>query len=212
MFPPKNSKGAQDMDITYQTNILGPFLLAKLLLPVLKETAASESKSTIRVSWAGSLAVVLGSPTGGVEFTADGKDLKHGLTSPQTAYGTSKASNYLLAHAFGKMSGDTDGVLHNSYNPGNLETELQRHAKEAFGKFLNSLLGLLLYPAVFGAYTELYAGLSKDLNIEKDQGAYIVPWGRTWSVRKDLEAEVAKSDGNDKKLYEWCDMITKQYQ
>ncbi len=201
------------MDVTYQTNILGPFLLAKLLLPTLKKTAASEPKSAVRVSWAGSLAVILQSPTGGVEFTADGKDLKHGLTSPTTAYGVSKAGNYFLAHAFGKLSGDTDGVLHNSYNPGNLETELQRHAKVAFGELLTRIMAtLMLYPAVFGAYTELYAGLSKDLDIEKDQGGYIVPWGRKWSVRRDLETEVAKQDGNDVKLYEWCDMVTKQYQ
>ena len=201
------------MDVTYQTNILGPFLLTKLLLPILKKTAASEPKSTVRVSWAGSLAVILQSPTGGVEFTSDGKDLRHGLTDPPTAYGVSKASNYFLGHAFGKGSGDADGVVHNSYNPGNLASELQRHAGAAYGKVAMWIMTtFLLYPAVFGAYTELYAGLSQDLDIEKDQGAYIVPWGRKWSVRHDLEAEVAKQDGNDVKLYEWCDMVTKQYQ
>ena len=212
MVPPKGSKGAQGMDITYQTNIVGPFLLTKLLLPVLKSTAASEPKSSVRVSWAGSLAVVLMSPKQGVQYTADGTDLEFGLVDPQKAYGTSKAANYYLGSAFGKLSGNTDGILHNSYNPGNLETELQRHTDDQYPAIAQWLLRRLLYPAVFGAYTELYAGLSKDLDVGKDQGAYIVPWGRKWGTRADLEAEVAKEKGADLKLYEWCDGVTKQYQ
>jgi retinol dehydrogenase 12 len=67
-----------------------------------------------------------------------------------------------------------------------------------------------LYPPLFGAYTELYSGLSKDLTIEKDQGGYFVPWGRKSGVRKDIEAE-RKEGGNASKLYEWCDQVTKEY-
>jgi retinol dehydrogenase 12 len=111
MVPPKGSKGAQGMDLQYQTNILGPFLLAKLLQPLLQKTAESEPKGSVRVSWAGSLAVVLQSPAGGVQFTQDGKDLAE--FGPPTAYGVTKASNYLLASEFGKRSGTSDGVLHN---------------------------------------------------------------------------------------------------
>jgi hypothetical protein len=36
----------------------------------------------------------------------------------------------------------------------------------------------LLHEAKFGAYTELYAGLSSEITLEKN-GAYIIPWGRT---------------------------------
>ena len=63
---------------------------------------------------------------------------------------------------------------------------------------------------MFGAYTELYAGLSKDLTIEKDQGAYIVPWGRKWSVRKDIDAELGEG-GKAEMLWDWCERVTKQY-
>ena len=69
---------------------------------------------------------------------------------------------------------------------------------------------MLLYPAVFGAYTELYCGLSKDLTIEKDQGVYVVPWGRRWSVRSDIDAE-KKDGGKAAKLYDWCEEVTKKY-
>ena len=111
MVPPKGSKGAQGYELQYQTNILGPFLLMRLLEPILKKTAESEARGVVRVSWAGSLAVVLQSPAGGVTFTQDGGDLfEYG---PPTAYGVTKASNYLLAHEFAKRSGRTDGVLHN---------------------------------------------------------------------------------------------------
>ena len=98
-----------------------------------------------------------------------------------------------------------------SYNPGNLASDLQRHADEAYGKFATTVMhSLLLYPPVFGAYTELFCGLSKDLTVEKDQGVYIVPWGREWSVRKDIQAET-KDGGKAAKLYDWCEEVTKKY-
>ena len=111
MVPPKGSRGAQGMDLQYQTNILGPFLLMKLLQPILKKTAQSEPRGSVRVSWAGSLAAVLQSPPGGVTFTQDGKDLKE--YAPPPAYGVTKAANYLLGAEFGKRSGTADGILHN---------------------------------------------------------------------------------------------------
>lgn len=69
---------------------------------------------------------------------------------------------------------------------------------------------VLLYPAIYGAYTELYAGLSQDLTIN-DQGVYIVPWGRRAGVKKDVQVEVEKEGGNADKLYDWCDRVTREY-
>ena len=65
----------------------------------------------------------------------------------------------------------------------------------------------MLYKPVFGAYTELYAGFSPDLTIEKTQGAYIWPWGRVGSVKGEIVAE-CKSGGKSEKLYEWCERET----
>ena len=115
MVPPKGSKGAQGMDLTYQTNILGPFLFTKLLMPILKKTADKEPKGTVRVSWAGSLAVDMASPKGGAVWTKnkDGEEMLDDKGDNQFAYGTSKAGNYFLAQEFGKRFGDRDGVLHN---------------------------------------------------------------------------------------------------
>ena len=114
MDPPKNSRGAQGHELQYATNILGPFLLTKLLLPILKSTAAlpDTPKDSVRVSWAGSLGVVALSPRpGGLKFKPDG-DLDDSIGSPP-AYGTSKTANVFFGVEFARRSGNEDGVLHN---------------------------------------------------------------------------------------------------
>ncbi|ETI25340.1 hypothetical protein G647_02112 [Cladophialophora carrionii CBS 160.54] len=214
MVPPKGSKGSQGMDLTYQTNILGPFLFTKLLLPILKRTAEQEPQGTVRVSWAGSLAVELQSPKGGLVWKKgkDGEDTLDDKGDNQLAYGVSKAANYFFATEFGKRFGPRDGVLHNCYNPGNLASELQRHTAEQYGTIAARLLQILLYPAIYGAYTEIFSGLAPELTLEKDQGRYIIPWGRrALSMRADISHEATKEDGQASKLFEWCEKVTKEY-
>jgi retinol dehydrogenase-12 len=210
MVPPKGSAGAQGHDLQYVTNILGPFLFTKLLLPTLRATAVTSPKSSVRVCWAGSLAVDLSSPTGGCEFDAEGTLIDYNKSSASKAYGVTKAANYQLGYEFGKRFGNADGVLHDSFNPGNLQTELQRHAAEAYGKFAMRILDGLLYPAVFGAYTELYSGLSADLSVEGDQGVFVKPWGRKGIVRTDVAAE-CREGGKSEMLWKWCEAETAKY-
>lgn len=45
---------------------------------------------------------------------------------------------------------------------------------------------LALKPAIYGAYTELFAGLSPAVR-SKDNGAFLVPWGRISRAREDIE-------------------------
>lgn len=98
------------------------------------------------------------------------------------------------------------------YNPGNLASDLQRHSAGQIPGFLSWFLhNVLLHPVVFGAYTELYSGLSPDLTLEKHQGAYIIPWGRVGNVRSDLTTEAKKSDGEAAKLYDWCERVTREF-
>ena len=216
MVPPKGSKGAQGHDLQYVTNIYGPFLLTKLLLPILRSTAKAERAATnpqpVRVSWAGSIATVLSRPHGGVSWAQN--DLAFAHADPQTGYAISKCANYYLATEFGRRSGDADGVLHNAYNPGNLYSELQRHVP-ALGQWLFSWTGML-YPARFGAYTELYAGLAEDLSLEGDQGGWVIPWGRSSRLRPDIEAEALKAERGEEgtvggRLWEWSEEVVKEY-
>jgi retinol dehydrogenase 12 len=76
----------------------------------------------------------------------------------------------------------------------------------------NIVTPFLAYPAKLGAYTELYAGCSADLTSEKDQGAFIVPWGRRYPMRDDIEVEAWKEGGKGDRMWEWCEKITKDYQ
>lgn len=136
MVPPPNSTGAQGHDLQYVTNIYGPFLLTKLLLPILRDTAKAEAKSgapngTVRVSWAGSTASYMSVPRNGVAWTADGKDLVYALEDPQKGYAVSKAANFYLAVEFGRREGDAAGVLHNvsSTSPSILAINAVRYTK-----------------------------------------------------------------------------------
>ena len=210
MVPPKLSKGAQGHDLQYATNILGPFLFTKLLLPTLRATAATSPKSSVRVCWAGSLGIDTIAPKSGCEFDAEGTLKDYQMSSPNKAYGVTKAANYFLGYEFGKRFGDSDGVLHDSFNPGNLASDLQRHAVETHGKLAMKIVSVLLNPPVFGAYTELYSGLSEDLTIEQDQGVFIIPWGRKGTVRKDIKVE-RKPGGKSELLYDWCERETAKY-
>lgn len=71
----------------------------------------------------------------------------------------------------------------------------------------------IVYPPRLGAYTELFAGLSSQLNISEDQGGWVVPWGRKNApMRADILAETQKEKGKPYQIYEWCDRITKEWQ
>lgn len=74
MIPPEGSKSQQDLELQIATNCVGPYLLTKLLLPLLEKTAqlSDTAAGSVRVTWAGSLGVDLVSPKGGVTFDQDG--------------------------------------------------------------------------------------------------------------------------------------------
>lgn len=100
-----------------------------------------------------------------------------------------------------------------AFNPGNLNTELTRHLMVPYLESVERLLqGLVLWPPRYGAYTELYAGLSPDLTIEQHSGAYIWPWGRIGHLRPDIEDSLRSKiqGGSEKaaKLWAWCDQET----
>lgn len=108
MIPPKGSKDKQGLDLQMGTNCVGPFLLTKLLRPILEETAAQSEPNSVRVSWAGSLAVDVGSyKPGGISIDDSGKPMDCGV---QTNYGQSKAGNLYFASEYARRSGDK-GVI-----------------------------------------------------------------------------------------------------
>ncbi|CAI6334375.1 unnamed protein product [Periconia digitata] len=113
------------------TNILAPTLLTKLLTPLLTSTAASSPTASVRVLWAGSIAVHVSAPRpGGMKIDGSGRPThdeengEDGLLS----YGASKVGNVFLSRKFAERGKKKDGgVVHVCFNPGNLSSGLQRY-------------------------------------------------------------------------------------
>lgn len=113
MIPGADSKGAQGYELQYVTNVLGPFLFTKLLLPILKKTAAASPQGAVRVCWASSLATDLTTSKSGITFTEEGSPIVKGKGGGTAEYGISKVANYFLGYEFAKRFGTRDGVFHN---------------------------------------------------------------------------------------------------
>ncbi|KAK6438610.1 hypothetical protein LTR95_005182 [Oleoguttula sp. CCFEE 5521] len=198
--PPKGSLSPQGHELTMATNCLGPYLLTQLLLPMLQQTARAASPGSVRVVWTASVAV---------EFaqTPDGTFANPALV-PQRDYEKSKVGNWFLAAALAKQSLDILSVVQ---NPGNLKTQIVRH----FSSIVPLMAAPLLYHAKYGAYTELWAGLSDDLTLENN-GSYVVPWGRLHPApRADMAGPVKELLENDSGVAadfrDFCDAATVKY-
>ena len=205
MIPPQGSKTKQGYEQQLGTNCVAPFLFTKLLTPLLVSTAKSAAPGSVRVVWVSSSAISR-SPPGGVIL--NNMDYKKD-TGAWAKYGISKAGNYYYGTQFAKLH-KGDGIISVSLNPGNLKTDLQRHVP----RWQMPVINMLVYPPIFGAYTELFAGLSSDVTWEKS-GAWIEPWGRFDAQRADLEkgskSEADGGTGIAEKFWKWSEEQIKQY-
>jgi retinol dehydrogenase-12 len=73
---------------------------------------------------------------------------------------------------------------------------------------------LVLKEPIYGAYTELYGGLSADITPEKN-GAWIEPWGQIKTPRVDIDKSgKTKEEGGSgigEDFWEWCEGESKTY-
>lgn len=164
MAPPKDSKTAQGYELQLGVNNIGTLLFTKLLTPALVQTAKSESEGTVRVVWVSSSAAEhLSHQPGGVPLhKLDDYDKFARGNSQMHNYGISKAGNYLHAVEFAKQHREA-GIISVALNPGNLDSDLYRE-RHAVTRWM--LRHSVLYPSVYGAYTELFAGLSPDVTMK----------------------------------------------
>jgi len=210
MLAPAGSKGAQGHELHMVTNCLGPWLFTHLLHPILKSTASISPPNSVRVSWAGSIVIDLYSPKHGVPLSPSGApDLP--LNNAQQLYAISKTGNLFYASEYAKLcAAENTGIVTTSFNPGNLKTELQRYVPPLRTFFQDRIL----YPAVMGAYTELFSGFSDEVTT-KVNGCYIAPWGRIGDVRPDVKESLLDEEkgGNDvaKRFWEWTKSECKPY-
>ncbi|KAG0650273.1 Short-chain dehydrogenase reductase [Hyphodiscus hymeniophilus] len=206
MNPPEGSKNKQGFEQQLATNCMSAWMFASLLRPLLVSTAQISPRGSVRVTFTGSLMAELGAPKGGVNL--EDPNFTQGGGKSQL-YGQSKAGNILIASEFAKRVKD-DGIIVLSLNPGNLKSELQRYA----GKVANTFNKILLHDPIYGAYTELFAGLSPNITIA-DSGKYVIPWGRFADLKKDLEASIkTKAEGGTgvaADFWVWIEDQTRQY-
>ncbi|KAK2604200.1 hypothetical protein N8I77_007148 [Diaporthe amygdali] len=200
--------GAKEMALTPQghelhtgVNALGTFLLSRLLTPVLTATARSEPASTVRVVWVSSSAAEM--------FAEEKVGIRPEALSPAAQeargglerYWSSKVANWAHATEYARLH-QADGVVSVPLNPGNLQSDLYRDQ----GFIFRIAERLFMYPPINGAYTELYAGLSSDVNIS-NTGCWIAPFGRIYPIREDMvfatKSEAEGGTGGNQKLWEW---------
>ena len=199
---PVGSKSKQGLELHVATNCLGPFLFTQLLLPSLKAAAQDAPVGSVRVVWTSSQTVELAAPNGGIIMA----NLDVPPADKTQLYVASKTGNWFLGSELVREVAPY-GILSITQNPGNLNTNLLRNAP-----WMKYVAYPLLYKARFGAYTELWAGLSPDLTVEKN-GSYVIPWGRVHlSPRKDLlDALKSVEDGGTgraREFWEWCEKRT----
>ncbi|KAF2257821.1 NAD(P)-binding protein [Lojkania enalia] len=206
--PPAGSKSVQGYELQLGVNCLGGFLLTKLLTPILIETAKHEPQNNVRVVWVASQGAEIGSYSpGGIDM--DNLNNNDGKISPMSQYARTKAGNYFQGTEYAKLY-KNQGIVSIPLNPGNLDSDLYRGSPVLYF-FLHLFL---LHRPIFGAYTELFAGLSPEVTIEKS-GSWVAPWGRFLPIRKDLvQASKSKEEGGmgiARRFWAWQEEQVKQY-
>lgn len=188
MNPPANSRTKQGYDLEMGTNCLGPFLFTQFLLPTLISTTRAlrdaglpANLAASRIVWTSSISIFAAAPHG---MVFDSQPTSHGtmggptiMTDIQLNYAQSKVGNVFHSAEIVRRYAD-EGIISIALDPGLLKTELQRNhtpAQKAMGKFF-------FKDAKYGAYTELFAGFSPEVTVEKaKEGAFVIPWGK-WGV------------------------------
>ncbi|EUC59465.1 oxidoreductase, putative, partial [Rhizoctonia solani AG-3 Rhs1AP] len=158
MVPPVDQRTADGYDLQFGTNVLGHYFFTTLLLPTLIHTAKNSplAHGHARVINTSSASVYL-APKHGIVWETLGTDVPSVLAAKRLGtaalYAQSKLGNVLFSNELAKRYAE-QGIISSSLNPGNLQTDLQRHLPWIAGK----ILGLFLYPASNGALTQLWSG------------------------------------------------------
>ncbi|CAK5269920.1 unnamed protein product [Mycena citricolor] len=188
---------AQGYDLQVGTNVLGHFYLTKLLLPTLISTAAETGQPVRVVNTSSSASELAG---GKLRYEAFTEGPARKRVAMSSMYAQSKFGNVLFSNELARLYGDK-GIVSTSLNPGNLRTELLRHTPSVQARIIDFLF---LYPAPYGALTQLWAGTSEQgasMNGKaRSPCCYLIPWARIGNTPK---------GGNDlgaqKALWEWAE-------
>ncbi|KAA1467078.1 NAD-P-binding protein [Dentipellis sp. KUC8613] len=199
LMPPIEQLTKDGYDLSFGTNVLGPFYFTKLLLPVLRRTSAAHPAAPARI-------ITVGSTAGFMVPTIDFNTLRDAparLRMPRTtAYMQSKLGNFVCAAEMArredarKKEGEGEGgeVVSVAINPGALDSDLGRHVDSWAMKVV---LRIINYPIEMGALTSVYAATHPDAAVN---GKYFVPWAREGEMK-----DVALDPALGKELWTWLE-------
>lgn len=172
----------------------------------MESAAAAEDKpGSVRVVWTSSQVVELSSPPQGIIMA----ELSTPPNDKTRNYTNSKTGNLFLATELARRRGSA-GIVSVALNPGAARTNLFRHTP-----ILTYLAWPLLHKPKMAAYTQLFAGLSKEITLERN-GCYVLPWGRvSTSLRQDLveatKLPEAGGSGRAREFWDFCEEKTHDY-
>jgi NAD(P)-dependent dehydrogenase (short-subunit alcohol dehydrogenase family) len=206
-YGPTGSRSKQGYELPIAINCFGTHLFTQCLLPALERAAKDGSQpGSVRVVWAGSLATDLYAMSGSYSTEA----FKHPESTKENAYAMSKLATNFLAFELGRRV-RSSGILSVVQNPGLLKTQILRDAPRSIVWQARPMM----FHARFGAYTELWAGLTEDIGLD-DQGVYVAPWGRRHPGEHELLKNGVKSKdeggtGLASECWEFCEEVVKAY-
>ncbi|TBU43685.1 NAD(P)-binding protein [Dichomitus squalens] len=190
MWPPLDELTKDGYDLQWGTNVVGHFYFTELLMPALLAGVKTSPDHHARVITTASSGAYL--ETLHFETFRDGPERRK--LSTEALYYQTKHANVIVARQIAKRYADK-GIISVSVNPGNIKTELQRYVPSLRRKILDTLL---LYPAPYGALTQLFAGtMPEALN---DNGEFLIPWARLGKCRPE-----AYDDAVGEQLWKWLE-------
>jgi NAD(P)-dependent dehydrogenase (short-subunit alcohol dehydrogenase family) len=193
VLPPERTTTGEGLELTFATNVAGPFLLTKLLLPLLRSSAPAR---------------VIDVTSGGMytrRLDVDELQSEHGEFSGTTAYARTKRAEVVLAELWAERLAGTGVVVH-SMHPGWADTPGLEASLPGFHKLLKPILrsaeqgaDTIVWLAAAPEPGRTSGGLWHD---RRERATHRVPWTRESSADRAAlwaacEAATGGPDGED---------------
>ncbi|KZV86948.1 NAD(P)-binding protein [Exidia glandulosa HHB12029] len=195
MTPPIEALTADGYDLQHGTNVLGHYFFTTLLVPALAAGARTSHDGKARI-------VVTASSVADFCRSFDFSVMKGSNDAARRKMGTqglyiqSKFANIMLSKEFARRLVDR-GIVTNAVNPGNLQSNLQRHQSAFLRWIMNTTL---LHPVRLGALTQLYVGTAPET--AQANGKYFIPWARPGDA---VQNPLANDAQLSEKLWDWLE-------
>ena len=186
VLPAERRTTGDGLELTFATNVAAPFLLTKLLLPLLEASAPAR---------------VVNVTSGGMytqRLHADDLQMEHGAFSGSTAYARSKRAEVILTELWAQRLAGTGVVVH-AMHPGWADTPGVRTSLPAFYRLMRPLLR----SAEEGADTIVWLASAEEparstgvlWHDRRPRPLHRVPWTR-------------ESDAERRALWDACERLT----